>query len=136
MELKFRAELKSSLDTHFYGHKTTTLVYEQVDECEFDKRNAEDISPEVHLRVPLQFGHELFIHSSKGVMDANEDGWFETTFHIPYLSHNHFELNVQFGKDGKVLDADIVAWDDYGEFADGREPDIYIGHDDIEVINQ
>ena len=134
MELKFSAELKSSLDTSFYGRKTTTVVYEQIDECEFDKRNPEDISPEVHLRVPLNFGYELFVHSNKGAMDANEDGWFETTFHIDYLSHKHFELNVEFDETGKVLDAYIKGWDNYGEFINGRGEDVYIGHDDIQVI--
>ena len=134
IEVKFRAELKSSLDTSFFGHKTTTLVYEQIDECEFDRRNPLDISPEVHLRVPLNYGYELLIHSSKGAMDADEDGWFHSTFHLGYLSHNHFELNIQFNENGKVLDCYVKGWDDYGEFIDGMEEDIYIGHDDIQVI--
>lgn len=134
IELKFRAELKSSLDTHFYGHKISTIVFEEIHECDFDKRNPEDISPEVHIRIPLNFGHEMFIHAGKGSMEPDEDGWFHSTFHLGYLSHNHFELNIQFNENGEVLDYYVKGWDDYGEFLDDMDEDIYIGHDDIQVI--
>lgn len=136
IEVKFRAELKSSLDTSFFGHKTTTVAYEQIDECECCKLKPEDVSPEFHLRIPLNFGHEMFIHATAAAMEADEDGWFHTLFHLDYLSHKYFELNVQFDNDCKVIDAYMLGWDDYDEFIDGNgsNEDVYFGRDDIQVI--